>query len=157
MNDNEILSVLNKMRVEQQTLQGLWGQFSVALARVEVVIKRYQELSKLLPEMEATYVRLDGALTNLEPEFAEKKKAIDKQEVDYRESLQVETNNSRSEAAKARQRVVDAQRDLVDIEKRASDKKAEIVGAIAKLETRLAEVQEQTAKLAKSLQGQVNV
>lgn len=157
MNDNEILSVLNKMRVEQQTLSGLWGQFSVALSQVEVVIKRYQELLKVLPEMEASYVRLDGALTHLEPEFADKKKAIEKQEVDYRESLQMETNNYRSEAAKARQRVVDAQRDLVDIEKRANDKKAELIGSIAKLETRLAEVQDQTAKLAKSLQGQVNV
>jgi len=131
MTDNEALSILNKMEVEQRTLNQLWGQFTVAIRRVGDVIQKYQEVSKLLPDLESQRSHLEDAIGRLQPDLEARKRSIEAEEAKFRATLEAELEPLRLSVSEARERAAAASRDLSQIEKQALARKATLDQEIA--------------------------
>lgn len=136
MTNDQAISLLSKIDVEQRTLKDLWGQFSVALAQIGAVLKHYGEVSLLIPKMEIERDRLQTEITKLEADCLSLKEETQKEVVGYRASLEKAVAPLEKEVKDLREKVVATQGALRSAEEGAKDRIQRLTGEVGALESR---------------------
>lgn len=143
LSNAQVLSILNKMLVEQQTLPELWKQFTVALKQVDVVITRYEEISKLLPSLEAERLAVQNELSSLKPVLENNKKSVAEEVERHRSALETELSSLRNSVSTERARLASTKADFINFEKSIEDRKVVLTTDMAAAETRLASIKQE--------------
>lgn len=142
LSNAQVLSILNAMLVEQQTLSELWGQFSVAVKQVSVVITRYDEVSKLLPGLEKSRTTIQTEISSLEPTLENRKRLVAEEVERHRAALETELDSLRNSVTGARASLDSARNDLSNLEKVVADRAVVLAKETEAAESRLASIKQ---------------
>ena len=153
LTDAQVISVLKKMDVEQRTLAGLWGQFSIAVKQAVVVVERFQDIAGQLPDLEAQKRNLDADIASLNVQLDQGKRKSLQEETAFKAILEAELLPLRQAVTKERERAVLAAKDADDAEQAALRRKAQVETDILAVEARLGKAVEafEAFKLAHGL------
>lgn len=122
--------------MEQNTLRGLWDQFSVAANELGKVIETYRDISHVLPSLVKQKEALAIELVELENVLAEGKARVQKELSEYRAALETDVESLQRAAAEARERTAKAIAERTAAEEAATARKGDINNQIKALEAR---------------------
>jgi len=125
------------MEQEQSALSSLWSQFSVALKQVDKVIKRFQEVSVELPELEKQRVDVEQTLAMLTSDLESKKRAAIEEVERHRSTLDVSLSTLRQSVTTERDRLAEAKDDLAEFVKMTENRKLALEQETQKVEGQL--------------------
>jgi chromosome segregation ATPase len=137
LTDEQALSLLAKMDVEQKTLGRLWGQFSVAIRQVGSIVTKVQEHQKLLPDLEARRRELEVAIAHLAPDLEARKRQMADDDASARRMLESQLEPLRQQVSEWRARVDQARLDAETFAKDVAARKAALERELAELASRL--------------------
>jgi chromosome segregation ATPase len=137
MTDEQAISLLSKMDVEQKTLRDLWGQFSGAIQQVGKVVQRYSDIRKELPELEKQRGNLRTEIAALGTALTEKKRMTQEELSKYRTTLEEAIAPLEKEVREWREKAISMQGTVKDIERQGQVRREQIEEEIQKKETEL--------------------
>lgn len=149
LTDEQALSILDKMAIEQQTLQGLWGQFSSAVGRSKEIILKVKEARVVLTSLTERESFLRASVARLEPEFADKKAKLIAAEDELRRGFEKETAEARARRDEAREQQRVALADLDDFMRRTENARKERQQTLDELEDKIARAEAAIAEFKK--------
>jgi len=145
----QAISILKKMEVEQRTLSGLWGQFTVAISQLSEVLTFYDEINKAVPMLIEQKNYVEREIEGLTKKLESAKVQATTEEAEFRASLEKELEPLRKAVTEARQRAVDAENDAATAEKNAAERRATLEKQIKGYEGRLEQARQALADFKK--------
>lgn len=142
MNDNEVLSILNKMDEEERTYRSLFG----ARQYVKDVIVKFREAKKFLSEIESIKANHEASIANLAKQLEEGQAKIAKQ-------LEAETNVMNSTLDDIGKQLVKVRAEYDEVDKKLKDKQKEAREESARLDTMIAEKTKELNKVTISFES----
>lgn len=136
MSNEQVISLLDKMDVEEQTLRPLWDQFTVARRQARVVLNRYVLCIRVLPGLEERQASLERDILALDGELVKRKDEVRDEVSRYRESLEGELASLERQVAETRERVVGVQGALREAETNRQRRMEELRDEVQVLEGR---------------------
>lgn len=121
MTSEQALSILESMRVEQETLNTLLPQFMIAIGKVGEVITYYREINNELPGLVDKRDDLRFAISQLQPQLEQRKKQAISDENTLKVSLDKESVELRKFVENERVRLRQATQDADEAEKRTAE------------------------------------
>jgi len=137
LDDSQVISILSKMDVEQRTLSGLWGQFSVAVRQAGAVVARFQEVSKALPTLERERTGLEEDIAACAVKLEQRKRQSGEEEMAFKEALKAELEPLRKKVTQERERAAQAVKDADNAERVTAQRKEVLAAEVKACEQQL--------------------
>lgn len=151
LTNEQVLSLLNKMDVEENTLRPLWDQFTVARRQARNVVNRYMEINTALPDLERRKEELEASITFLVEDHRERKETLRLEMDRYRASLESEIKPLEQSVKEGREKVIAVQGSVQDAERRHNQRLQDIEERTVSAKDRLAAAEEALAEIARKV------
>ena len=141
LTNDQVLSILEKMKRENQSFRNLWDQLLPAFSHAEAVVAHYGKVVEALPGLQERHDKLEVDIDRLETVWREGEADVRREMETLRSSLDAELQGTREELSSLREQIVAAQGVLRDDERRHTDRRRAMDEEIRKKQEALADIE----------------